>query len=238
MFTLKLYKVSIFFLISILLIACARKNSDYTAIFGHKYIEAEAFISKNSWISDTLTKLSIDPQLAISIVFPEILRYSTIQDKIETHSLEVLYAQYGSKYADFSIGQFQIKPSFAYRIEKNWNKLSKKNHFKAQINLFDTADKPQSRLQRIYRLKDNKWQVKYIALFFLIIEDKFNVCKLSVDERVKFCATAYNAGYWLNLNEIKKKERQNHYHTSLIKPVKCYNYADISLFYYKKQMPK
>ncbi len=237
MFTQRLYRI-LLYCFTLLPLACAQNSSDYPTVFGRKLVEAEAFFSQNSWISDTLTKLSIDSQLAISTVFPEVLRYTALQNEFETRSLEVLYTQYGSKYADFSIGQFQIKPSFAYQIEKDWNKLINKNRFKAKIEPFDTTDTPQFRLQRIFRLKDVKWQVKYIALFFLIIEDKFNISKLSIDERVKFCSTAYNAGYWLDINELKKIEMQNHYHTRLIKPKKCYNYSRLSLYFYKKQMPK
>lgn len=239
MFTLKLYRiVLVYCVILALLLACAQKSSDYSAIFGRKYVEAEALFTQNQWIFDTLSYLDVDPILAISTVFPEVLRYSALQNQFETRSLEVLYTQYGLKYADFSIGEFQIKPSFASQIEKDWNKLIKKNRFKFKIKPFDTSDTPTLRLQRIYRLKDIKWQVKYLALFCLIIEDKFNVSKFSICERIKFCANAFNAGYWLNLNELKIVGMQNHYHTSLIKPYKCYNYSEISLHYYKKQMPK
>jgi len=237
MFTQRLYRI-VLFCFTLLTLACAQNSSDYRAIFGRKYIEAEAFFSQNHWILDTLTYLEVDPQLAISTVFPEVLRYSALQNEFETRSLEVLYTQYGSKYADFSIGQFQIKPSFAYQIEKDWNRIIKKNRFKAKIEPFDTSDTPEHRLQRIFRLKDIKWQVKYLAMFFLIIEDKYSVSKLNIDERVKFCSMAYNAGYWLNINELKKIGVQNHYHTSLIKPKKCYNYSELSLYFYKKQMPK
>jgi len=237
MFTQRLYRI-VFYFITLLPLACAQNSSDYRAIFGRKYIEAEAFFSQNNWIFDTLTYLEVDPKLAISTVFPEVIRYSALQNEFETRSLEVLYTQYGSKYADFSIGQFQIKPSFAYQIEKDWNKLFNKSRFKAKIEPFDISDTPLLRLQRISRLKDIKWQVKYLAMFFLIIEDKFNISRLCIDERVKFCSTAYNTGYWLNTNELKKIGMQNHYHTSLIRPKKCYNYSELSLYFYKKQMPK
>ena len=53
-----------------------------------------------------------------AIVYPELLRYNYIQDFIETSGLELIYMRYGAKTADFSIGHFQMKPSFAEHIEK------------------------------------------------------------------------------------------------------------------------
>ena len=57
--------------------------------------------------------------MAIAVVFPELIRYSALRDKIEITLLKSLYIYKGDDYADFSIGQFQMKPSFAELIHKN-----------------------------------------------------------------------------------------------------------------------
>lgn len=45
------------------------------------------------------------------------MRYNALKDDIESESLKVLYVQFGKTYADFSIGVFQMKPSFAEGVE-------------------------------------------------------------------------------------------------------------------------
>ena len=52
-----------------------------------------------------------------AILFPELIRYSVYKDFFETQALELLYIDYGKKTADFSIGRFQMKPSFAEAVE-------------------------------------------------------------------------------------------------------------------------
>lgn len=225
-------------LILTITISCDQKGTDYPAIFGRSYFNAQLYFKENHWVNDSLQKYKVDPNIVIPTIFPEVLRYSSLQDRIEIHSLEVLYTQYGSKYADFSIGQFQIKPSFAYQIEKDWNHISENNQFKALIMPFDTLDTPELRLQRIIRLKDPKWQIKYVVMFVKIAEQKFNLVKLENIEKIKLLSTAYNAGYWNDLKTLNRLNELKFYHTSIIKPSRCYSYSDIAIDFYKKQMPK
>lgn len=220
------------------LLSCSQKRNDYATIFGDKYSDAVSYFQKNSWIADTLVKFGVDPNLAIPIVFPEAIRYSTLKDIIETHSLEVLYTQYGSKFADFSIGRFQIKPSFAYNLERDWNNYIKDNSSPI-IMTFNTLDNPKARLERIQRLKDENWQVKYIVIFCKLIEVRFDKKWLNEDQKLEFYASAYNIGYWFDIKSIQMRGKKNYYHTGLLKPKRCFNYSDISLYYFHKiQMPK
>ena len=62
--------------------------------------------------------------MALAVVFPEIVRYSDLEDLIQIRALKVLYVQYGRKYADFSVGHFQMKPSFIEQLEADWNRLA------------------------------------------------------------------------------------------------------------------
>lgn len=54
---------------------------------------------------------------ALAIVSPELIRWTAFKDFFETTALELLYVKKGKTYADFSIGHFQIKPSFVEQLE-------------------------------------------------------------------------------------------------------------------------
>ena len=56
-----------------------------------------------------------------SIVAPEITQYSFIRNTLESYTLNVLYVQYGRAYADYSIGFFQMKPSFIEEHGKTYS---------------------------------------------------------------------------------------------------------------------
>jgi len=79
----------------------------------------------------------------LSIVFPELIRFNAIQDKIETFALQSLYVKYGKDYANFSVGPFQVKPSFAESLEKDFVKFPASDHRRADIGILpaDTLQK-------------------------------------------------------------------------------------------------
>jgi len=225
-------------LLLILASSCSDKGKEFKAVFGQKYIDAEKYLENNKWIKDTIASYGVNPDLAISVIFPELIRYSAIKDLVETHSLEVLYTQYGSKYADFSIGRFQMKPSFAVHLENDWNLLSLNLHFKGKTESFNLSDNPQSRMQRIMRLKDEKWQAKYLAMFFTLVYAKYKMGLNSPEQELSFIASAYNTGYWYDSATIERMRKQNYFYTGLIKGNEVYNYSEISEYYYKKNCRK
>ena len=233
-YTQKLF--SEFCAIMFLLIAssCINRGRDFKDIFGQKYLEAEEYLDNNKWIKDSIAKCGVDPHLAISVVFPELIRYSAVKDLVETRGLEVLYTQYGSEYADFSIGRFQMKPSFANRLENDWNLLLNNLPLNCNIKPFELSDNPEARIQRLMRLKDEKWQVKYLAMFLKIINLKH---KIDLNN-ISFLASAYNSGYWNDSIAIIEKGKRNFFYTGLIKSNEVYNYSEISEYYYKKNCRK
>lgn len=231
------------FLKSILLISfpicilwsCNQGSKDYQKNFGDKYTEAENYFVENNWITDTLRRHNVDPSIACSIVFPEVMRYSSLRDFAETKSLEVLYIQYGSKYADFSIGRFQMKPSFAAKLEKDWLKLMEKEIVSGIIRPSDTVDDTSSRILRINRLKDQEWQVRYLVMYCKVVDIRFHDKLFSKNiPDIEFLASAYNLGYWCDSIQITNNEMRNYYYTGIFKPKECLNYCDISVYYYKK----
>lgn len=217
-----------------LLFACQPSNNDYTRVFGESYSSAEKYLFENQWIYDSLIYYGVDPDLSVSIIFPELIRYSQIRNSIETFGLEVLYVQYGEKYANFSIGRFQMKPGFAERIEKDWILLSMSmDKGIYQINQLDTNNTSVSRKLRLERLKDEKWQVKYLAAFVKIMVFRFRLQENGI-KTLKFLSSAYNYGYWKDERDIIRSGNECTFYTGYIKPDSCYCYKDISCYYFNR----
>jgi hypothetical protein len=146
-------------------------DPDYRKIFGNDYNYAIKTIEKHSIWSDTLSEDGLDPDFAISIIFPELIRYSSIIDYIEVKGLEVLYVQYGMDYADFSIGLFQMKPSFAEHIESDILKYNLTGKFPSLSALcHDLSETSNARMERIIRLKDENYQLLYLEAFIRIMD--------------------------------------------------------------------
>ena len=88
--------------------------------FGYEAERSEAiqFIeSHEALIKKICLEKGQRPSNVLPIVFPELIRYSLFRDYLETTMLERLYVKEGTSGADFSIGHFQMKPSFAEKIE-------------------------------------------------------------------------------------------------------------------------
>lgn len=204
---------------------------DYKCVFGNKYDDALLFISKETWISDSLAIHAIDPKFALAIVFPELIRFSSLQNYIELQGLFTLYVQYGASYANFSVGRFQMKPTFAEQVERDRRLYLKDEVFRA-INIFDSSA---FRLQRVKRLQSMHWQVQYLIWFIKVMDRKFEKLEWkSPEEKLKFYATAYNCGYQHSETYIRSKMNINSFHTELFTSTLKYNYSDISASYLKQ----
>ena len=209
-------------------------SQQYSEIFGTDYTAAVETVQTHSWWADTLQKDGIDARFALSVIFPELIRYSAISDYIEVKALEVLYVQYGRDYADFSIGLFQMKPSFAEKIEADILNSHLTNQFPRLSALkTDTTEAPAARNARIARLKEGSGQLLYLEAFIRIMEQLYpDIAKLPVKEKLIFYATAYNAGYWRGEKVIKRESDKAYFHCEMFEPAKKYTYAGIALEYY------
>lgn len=208
------------------------ENTSYREVFGDKYSCALRYLDQQ-WIQDTLFICGQDPCFAKSVVFPEVIRYSSIHDEIQLQALYTLYVQYGKQYADFSVGQFQMKPSFAEQVEKDAYTLSILKNNKNLLQI-DTSATPQSRLARIKRLNNPAWQLLYVIWFIKVTENRFKAISWkSETEKIKFIATAYNSGYNRTPDYIFRLSAQKRFYTTLFKSSHCYNYADICHEYYR-----
>jgi len=110
--------ILLFFLTSLFNLTYSQ-SINYQELFGDDWKKAQVFEKENrSWMEPLLAKNHISYPIAIAIVFPELVRYSALRDKMEITLLKTLYVNLGEDYANFSIGQFQMKPSFAEMIRR------------------------------------------------------------------------------------------------------------------------
>lgn len=214
----------------------AQAEADYSEIFGDDYDFALETIRNNSWWSDSLDHNGIDADFALAVVFPELIRYSSVSDYLEVKALEVLYVNYGRDYADFSIGMFQIKPSFAEKIEEDLMKFGLINLYPSLSSLHpDTSQNLSVRKDRILRLKEQTGQLLYLEAFFRIMDHIYQMHSFhNAEEKLVFYSTAYNTGYWKEENHILAESRNTYFYTGMTKPEIMFSYPLISVDYYKK----
>ncbi len=192
--------------------------------------EAILFYMKNkNSFENAANNINVDGKFLFSIVAPEISQYRFLQDKVESYALKVLYISNGQNYSDFSIGYFQMKPSFVEEIERHIAFDSSLDSLFSDC-LFSKPDSKESRLERISRLEDINWQLKYLEIFCIIVETKSANQKFSsIKSKLKFYSSAYNIGFNKTIAQIEKiSEIDSFPHFSEEK----YKYYKISWFFY------
>lgn len=210
------------------------QSPDYAELFAEDWNKAVLWEKENrSWMEPVLTKNHISYPLAVSIIFPELIRYSALRDKMEISVLKTLYVNLGEEYADFSIGVFQMKPSFAETIRHESSAYLGRRAgivFKSTSDYDDIKD---FRKSIIRDLEDSEGQLAYLISFIRICEKKFNMSRYSELARIKFFASAYNFSIDKTALQIEKMADKKFFSINILKTEK-YSYADISLFWYKK----
>lgn len=171
-------------------------SPDFQTIFGRDYTNALNYFEKRQWIITAhFNYLSVNQELLVPVIFPERIRYSMVKDFLETAAVELIYIDLGPDYVDFSIGDFQIKPSFAEEVEKqiaSSSELAKK--YELLIH-FGKKKAAAIRKERVRRLKLLNYQLIYLAAFYDIVNQKFTLAYKTNTEQIKFLAAAYNHGF-------------------------------------------
>lgn len=202
--------------------------------FESQYTDALQYCKENkAEMQNALNTCGIPVGEAVAIVFPEMLRYTLWRDLLETKALELLYVNGGSKLADFSIGWFQMKPSFAELIEdkikKDVSLLSKYN----ELVISKPGDTAVNviRKERIQRLKTLNWQLVYLNAFVTINIQRFSSELIPIEQRLSYLAAAYNRGME---NSITNLESFLQLKTFPYGPGKenPFGYAEIATYYY------
>jgi hypothetical protein len=211
--------------------AAFSQEIDYRLIFRRDWEKARAFVSENeTWMKQLSVKYDVSYPLAIAVVFPELVRYSALRDKMETTLLKTLYINLGDDYADFSIGQFQMKPSFAEALHKKAPMLKGRLR-KLFQEKSKNDDKKKYRAAIVRDLEDPESQFLYLIAFLKICENVYPLEDIDEDERLRFLATAYNYSFQKSFDEVNKMTGKKFFYTKLVKG-DSYSYADISVYWY------
>ncbi len=179
-------------------------------------------------VTDTM-QLSHAPEFVYSIVAPEVIIYTRFKDQFETHLTAILYISRGAEYGDFSVGRFQMKPSFAESVEL---------HIRRNPDLWRRygycvvrrPDERAEREERMRRLMSDEWQIRYLAVVTEIIRSRFPGIEFgSAEEELAFYATAYNGGFLNSENYIRSRTGLKLFPRF---SKKKYNYASVSAAVY------
>jgi len=208
---------------------------DYSKIFKSDYDEAIEFMESNEAIFESVcSKFGNPPSIISSIVFPEAIRCSIVRDYLEKTTLELVYVNTGL--ADFSIGSFQIKPSFAERIEfyAAQENLTLETNVRTWF-LYDSGlEEHEIRKERLNRLKDTGSQLNYINFFFCLLTDRFpELESIDIEYLIRFVSTAYNYDFEASKESIIENMDGKFFPWGIYNDKEKFNYSDISWFYYE-----
>ncbi len=228
-------KICIFFFCLIYILNISAQTSDFEKAFKKQYYEGTQFIKENQALFEkTLALTNISWKGCTAVVFPEIVRYSDMKDFLEIKTLELLYVNGGEMYANFSIGRFQMKPSFVETLEKQ---LTKHQYPSKNIFNYVSKDIKEQRKERIKRLSSLSWQLQYLKAFCWAVGKIFAHKKFNTEsERVKFYAAAYNFGFLQTEQKITNWQNTKAFpYGKLQSKTKQYSYAQIAVEYFEKK---
>lgn len=214
----------------------AYNDADFGKTFGSKAIEAEKKIGSLQEGFELCGLLCHEKPLFLqSIIFPELMRYNELKDGIETESLRTLYVQLGEEYANFSIGIFQMKPSFAIQVETKAKQLLRDSIYKELQLAYAETSNETIREKRVQRLEDDNWQQVYLCAFVCICNELYKTKTFKNDtEKIQWYATVYNAGFNKSDTYIAKKIDEANFYLSQGMPGKKFKYAAIVKWFYAK----
>jgi hypothetical protein len=202
----------------------------YPDIFGENWTRAHRFVEENEgWMRKECKLCQVDYPLAVSVVFPELVRYSAVRDKIEITLLKALYTHKGAEYSDFSVGVFQMKPSCAEKVIGEIFKTGDRKLSDYFFKLHRSLSELEKRIAILKELEDPEAEFVYVLGIIRLLDKKYGKRPWSgAEEKVSFYATAYNAGFYNSEAWIRQQMSVASFHTGMIKPTVCYSYAGIS----------
>ena len=178
--------------------------------------------------------MSADPELIMPIVFPELIRYSVFRDSMEIVTMELFYISFGSQVNDFSVGIFQMKPSFVERME---DLIFTNDQFKEFRNLIAYQypnDLSAVRKERLSRLMKLQWQITYLLIFskvaMAIYPPKPGWTK---QDMIRFYSCVYNTGFWRTEEFIRQTMELKIFPHGMGYAGEQYSYSDIAVYFYE-----
>lgn len=184
-------------------------------------------------ILDSLSNAGMSPALIMSVVFPEMIRYSMFRDFFETKAIELLYVNDGKESADFSIGCFQMKPSFIEMLETEieQNIILRKKFTGLYTYSSDLRSVNEIRYQRVQRLKSIEWQLYYLKAFCILISMQFDEFQIDNENKLPYMSLVYNYGLNTDINQISGylKKKTFPYGPGHHNP---FSYAEVSQYFF------
>jgi hypothetical protein len=213
--------------------AAAQQTPRYRVLLGAHYESALDYLgSRLASLVATLRDADQDPGLLVSVVFPELVRYSIIRDRIETTGLKVFYVHLGGEFADFSIGRFQMKPSFIEELEAAVRRY-RLWAFSDVIDYGAAGGERDLRRERVRRLEQESWQERYLACFGAVLACRFpREQTMEPVERIEFAAAAYNRGFWKSEGDIRRSAQMALFPYGTEYPGPQYRYSDVAVGFY------
>lgn len=203
------------------------------SFFGNDYDAAiQRMQADHGIITGVAHEKGVNERLLCAMVFPEYIRYSYLSGLIETTSLELLYVQSGSRIVDFSIGNFQMKPSFAETVEKKVRSLSLDKKY-GELLTPDPAGRA-GRQERLSRLSDTRGQVLYACAFIEICTKQFGLSGMYDEEKLRYLSTIYNRGMHLGRTEIEEAMSVRSFPHGAKYSGSQFAYWEVSMDYYLK----
>ncbi|NIK73232.1 hypothetical protein FHS56_000718 [Thermonema lapsum] len=167
---------------------------------------------------------------AWAVVYPELLRYSLWRDEAEIYLLQQLYVRYGAGYANFSIGLFQMKPSFAETLEH----LAANCHCANPLPYLKGETPEQQRHRRLQQLTELKGQLLYLKAFFCVAYARFSWLKQAPPaKRIRFLAALYNYGIEASEQEVLDWMRVKAFPYGRYHSIR-YAYAELAWQFYRQ----
>jgi hypothetical protein len=208
---------------------------NYQSEFGTNWLKAELLLEKNEEFLIARSENSGIPyREVVSIVFPELIRYSALRNQIEITLLKTLYVYKGPAYADFSVGVFQMKPSFAEKVREEVNASGDRSLMAFFPGEEFLPGEPDSRRRLISELETPCSQFRYLLAFYILCEKKFNLTEtVEIPDKIRLYAAAYNCGFFNSEEYIRAKMDEKSFTLALTKRGPFYSYSDIAAFYYE-----
>lgn len=193
--------------------------------------DAIKFIQKNQkQIDNTLSDLTEQERnIAMAIVAPEISQFSTFTDFFEMRSLYIMYLNSGT--ADFSVGYFQMKPSFVETLESYVEKnKSLQSRFSKLLPKGSERERREFRLKKLGSLEG---QLQYLDLFMAVAKMKTAKLKFSdLKSKIRYWATMYNSGLGISYDKNLSMQKRKLFP----REEKTFNYSEVVYEFYQKLM--
>ncbi|MBC7937911.1 MAG: hypothetical protein H7Y86_21400 [Rhizobacter sp.] len=225
----------LFFCAAFLLAKSKYQENDFGRSFGNKATLAKQKLDALKPLFETCSAIcKADSRFMQAVIFPEVMRYNSLKDGIEAESLRTLYVQFGQEYANFSIGIFQMKPSFAEQVEEKVKRIlpvAVTGELQLQYN---NNEEEAIRMERVERLQNEQWQLVYLTAFLCICNETYKERTFVNElEKLQWYATVYNAGFDKTSEFIVKKIKQENFYLQQNMPGKKFKYAAIAGWFYK-----